>query len=160
MLLCWRPVAPPHPTTLTSYLLPPTSYLLQWHFLILQLESSGSVKAWVDDELIGECSLPSEEKNISTLPSEEKNISTLPSEETEMRLPLPPAAPTICPPSIEPAAAGGSATDNDHDHRAADTGILLTAFYGGATEEWAAPADAYVDLGSFTLWEAVSKVKS
>ena len=35
---------------------------------------------------------------------------------------------------------------------AAPAGVLLTAFYGGATEEWAAPVDAYVDLGGFALW--------
>ena len=34
----------------------------------------------------------------------------------------------------------------------ATAGLLLTAFYGGATEDWAAPVDAYLDLGGFSLW--------
>jgi len=32
------------------------------------------------------------------------------------------------------------------------TGVLLTAFYGGSTEEWAAPADTFIDMGSFAIY--------
>ena len=34
----------------------------------------------------------------------------------------------------------------------ATAGVLFTAFYGGATEDWAAPVDAYLDLGGFSVW--------
>ena len=34
----------------------------------------------------------------------------------------------------------------------ATAGVLFTAFYGGATEDWAAPMDAYLDLGGFSVW--------
>lgn len=33
-------------------------------------------------------------------------------------------------------------------------GPLLTLFYGGATEEWAAPRDTHVDVGGFACYRA------
>jgi hypothetical protein len=38
--------------------------------------------------------------------------------------------------------------------RAPRLGVLLTLFYGGKTEEWAAPRDTHVDVGGFEYFEA------
>jgi len=116
----------------------------RWHFIQLVLEAGGRVAAWADDELIGICESPA-----THLP---------PPIHTSASTHLPPSAHS--PPAPVPVLVHAHAPGADSSRGVAaslgttapDTGLLFTLFYGGATEDWAAPADAYVDVGSFVLW--------
>lgn len=106
----------------------------RWHFVALLLQSSRLV-VYVDDSPIALVELPPDGSALSDTGAATCGANR--SAHSDSGVPRDPAA------DAAPVADGPP-----------KLGVLLTLFYGGKTEEWAAPRDTHVDVGGFEYFDA------